>query len=245
MDDVCYYNILMVCKYTDFMALSKTCKKIYRVARTIWKEWIDQKFKTCSTFVDSKDYYKLLKIFSQIKNNTLKDEVSVFVINGKSLSNGKLTLATIMKKLCPEFGIITVYVNPRGRIENPHFSEFRNPFVFLSKLDDNKHQTKIIEMLHKGINTGFTYHELYKGRMCIHKPGTAILLTNASPEIKITGREKNWSQEVLEEDYWNGFQLATVKSLDDNKNKVPRYPLYLDLPYVFEILLRETLLKSV
>ena len=234
MDDVVYYNILMSCKYNEFVTFSKTCKKAYRVARTIWKEWINNKFSTLFSFVNKKDNYKLLKILSHIMNGTLKDEVSVFVMFGSGC-NGKSTLSQIFKRICPTFGNLTITRDFQG------LSQFKNSLVFLAEMENNDDEI-YGNLLHKIINLGFECRELFKAHQCINKPGVAVISTNKEISIKITGKEKAWSEELLPTVAWNGFANLPVVQQDTHEGKLPRYPLYLHLPYIFSTVIDDKLI---
>lgn len=216
----------MQCKYTEFMAFSKTSKFIYRIARTIWKTWINKKFTNIITFVKPENNYKLLKILSQIKNGTLKDEVSVFIIDGPPCS-GKTVFQNIIKKLFRNYK--TIYCTEK--INDMHLGAFINSIVFINY--DNNIE-KIANELHKLTNLGIIYREIFKSRKAINKPGTAIITTDKKIEIKIRG-EKALSETELEKVIWNGFEYIPVEHLDNNQFKKPRYPIYLEFPHTFPI----------
>lgn len=218
MDKVVYYNILMKCKYREFMNLSKTCKKVYRVARIIWKEWLDIKFKNIFTFVDQKDYYKLLKILSNIMNSTLRDDTSVLVIYGPT-NSGKSRLAMIIKLIHHDHAIINV----TGKWENDviKLSAFSKSIVFTYDLDCFSYceQNDIANKIHKRINRGIISRNLYEMPTYLDKSGTAIIITNEKLEIEITNESRY--PEYLELPHV--FHKYNDKIISDCVNELKQY----------------------
>lgn len=225
-------KLLLNCKYNEFMALSKTSKDFYRIARTIWKKWLGVKFNRVLSFVNENDYYKLLKILSQIKSGTLKDNVSVLIVYGTYCS-GKSTLINIFKGICSSVGYVSTQYPPKYPTD---LSGFLNRIVCIDEFEKIDKETKMANILHRDINLGITYRKLHEAHHTgINNPGTVIFKSNCLfPDVKITGNEGRWSRTTPIEEMQFGFQLWPVKYLDIYTKKYPRYPLYLHLPHKFE-----------
>ncbi|AYV76887.1 MAG: hypothetical protein Barrevirus3_7 [Barrevirus sp.] len=242
MDSVICDRLLELCDtYTDFIHLAETCMNFYKVYKLIKGRWLSSRFKKLGTFVESKDLEKLIKILLKIRDGTLKDRVSVLCITGPFKgSSGKTTLRKIILGMCEKskktcststigFANVTNSIHYGGNV-----TQFVKSIVFIQEIPDLKDVNIVANNLHKYMNCGLTFRRLFGSNQNIYKPGTAIIMANGDLKVNITNKEESWSREELPEESWNGFEWVPIENFDSPEGKVPRYPLYLHLPYSFK-----------
>lgn len=218
-------SIMMRCRYTCFGSLAQVCRKFNTIAKQIRKKWMQARCPNLISIVEDKDQYKLLKVLHQIHNCTIKDHVSLINVYG---AGNWLLFHDIVANLSPNCERFAVYILQHNN--RTSLDPFVKDLVIITDAwfsDTNRKH--VISEIHRQINQGMVYKNHYeKFYTGIYNPATAIVFSESMLAIE-TGDEENWSKQYPEP--VNNDPTNRVEFLDYKRDKFPRYPLYIHMPY--------------
>ncbi len=148
--------------------------------------------KMLASFVEQKDYQKLISILKKIYEGTLKDETSSILLYG--ISSGKSTLYDIMEQLAPSSGRVPVNM---FCIDHGH----QKPFAYVEEctkslvfVHSEEYQDKIIEFYNMLYKYRGEFMENYiTGEKTEFHPGVTVFLTNNKYEFP----DKKWKRKPI------------------------------------------------